>query len=225
MNIKLLRVAFEVRATIEEIPAFRGAMIAKVGANKENLLFHNHLDDDEFHYEYPLIQYKSLHNKFAVLCLGDGVEEIHKFFAQPDWTFQIGRRKDIAVKISSLDISQPTLGTKKGKLRYRISHYLALGSENYSVFKKLFRLADRAAFLEKCLYTHIHIFLKKMNFQPEKPLEVGLLEIHGTHLIHYKGVDLLAFDLEFEANVFLPNEIGLGRNVALGYGLVYHFRP
>ena len=38
--------------------------------------------------------------------------------------------------------------------------------------------------------------------------------------IKYKNTHLLAFNLDFSTNVFLPNYIGLGKGASHGYGMV-----
>ena len=54
-NIRILHVIFDSNIMPYEVPAFRGAIIKKVG--QENILFHNHLNGNGFLYKYPLIQY------------------------------------------------------------------------------------------------------------------------------------------------------------------------
>nr|WP_027000330.1 hypothetical protein [Eisenibacter elegans] len=58
-TLKLLKIQFGAVLLSREIPAFRGAIIHKVG-QQDTLLFHNHLDDQRYHYAYPLVQYKVL---------------------------------------------------------------------------------------------------------------------------------------------------------------------
>jgi hypothetical protein len=60
-TIRLLRVEFDAPLKPYEVPAFRGAVVAKVG--REHDLFHNHLDDTRYAYRYPLVQYKSLYER------------------------------------------------------------------------------------------------------------------------------------------------------------------
>jgi hypothetical protein len=80
-KLKYLRIEFDEKIAGHEIPLFRGALIDKVG--KENILFHNHLDDKVYQYGYPLIQYKIVHHRPTLLCLHKGTEEVHHFFSQP----------------------------------------------------------------------------------------------------------------------------------------------
>ncbi|MCB0587015.1 MAG: hypothetical protein KDD06_17050, partial [Phaeodactylibacter sp.] len=44
-------------------------------------------------YRYPLIQYKALEGRPAILFIGDAVSEAHHLFRQPDWELSFTRRK------------------------------------------------------------------------------------------------------------------------------------
>jgi hypothetical protein len=61
-----------------EIPKFRGAIINSLEEN--NILFHNHLENSNFRYSYPLIQYKCINKSAAIVCVGNGTEAIGNFF-------------------------------------------------------------------------------------------------------------------------------------------------
>ncbi len=53
-----------------QIPQFRGAINTALGENA-NLFFHNHTEDG-FRYSYPLVQYKRIRQKAAIVCIKDG---------------------------------------------------------------------------------------------------------------------------------------------------------
>jgi len=76
-RIRVLDIEFENDIQPWEVPAFRGAVIESAG--RKNILFHNH-KQDKFVYSYPLIQYKRIGKKPHLVCIDDGVDEIHKFF-------------------------------------------------------------------------------------------------------------------------------------------------
>jgi hypothetical protein len=70
-KLKIWTIFFYNEISPEEISAFRGAIIANSGS--ESLLFHNHDTDERFRYRYPLIQYKRIHRKAAIICVGVGL--------------------------------------------------------------------------------------------------------------------------------------------------------
>jgi len=91
-KIRVLSVLFDTELRASEIPAFRGAMVEKVG--KKEILFHNHLPDG-FRYRYPLIQYKTLGRKPAIICIEEGVDQIHKYFEKTDWSIKYRMGKEL----------------------------------------------------------------------------------------------------------------------------------
>ena len=77
-QIQTLILQFANELSQNDIPKFRGAVIASL--EEKNILYHNHIDN-KFRYAYPLIQYKRIHQKAAIVCIGDGVKAIHELFA------------------------------------------------------------------------------------------------------------------------------------------------
>lgn len=216
-KIRTLTVVFENEINPNLIPAFRGAIIEKVG--RENILFNHHLDDDKYLFRYPLIQYKSIRKKPAVLCLGDGVDEIHKLFNQPTWEIRLKEEK-IDLKIDRLDLNNTTLNVWDTFFSYRLSRWLALSEKNYQQYKDLSDESSRIKMLEKILVGNILSFSKGLNWKVEKQIKLNIREIKKSRKLEYKGVHLLAFDVNFSANVFLPNYIGLGKGASHGFGVV-----
>lgn len=81
-KIRIVEIIFENEIVAESIPAFREAIASKVEI--ENVLFHNHLDDN-YRFAYPLIQYKRIGNNAAIMCVDQGVDEIYHLFDKAKW--------------------------------------------------------------------------------------------------------------------------------------------
>ena len=216
-KIRVLNVTFDSEIRGFEIPAFRGAIIEKVG--KENILFHNHLKDDTFLYKYPLIQYKQINKKPAIVCIDYGVDEIHKFFENRNWDIKISDRW-IEMKISRLDMNQFTMQVWDKLFDYSIRSWVALNQENYLKYIKLNSEDERISFLTATLKANIISFAKGIEWTVDKPIEIKIEKIKESKNVKIKGKSILAFDLNFGCNVFLPNYIGLGKSVSIGYGVV-----
>lgn len=69
--LRTLTIITEADINQQEIPLFRGAVIKSLGEDA-NLLFHNHITDNQFRYSYPLIQYKRLGGKPPSYALRKG---------------------------------------------------------------------------------------------------------------------------------------------------------
>lgn len=221
IKTKTLFVQFDDTLAAWQIPAFRGAIIEKVG--RDNVLFHQHNADAGFIYQYPLIQYKSIQQKPSLLCLGEGVDEIHKFFGLRNWDVTIAGEK-YQLKIHRLDLNNITINVWEKQFTYSIQNWLALNAENYKRYQSIHSLTDRVQLLERLLTGNILSFAKGIEWRVERPVKVQIQELKGEKIIRYKGVPLLAFDVLFNCNVFLPNYLGLGKSASHGFGVIRQFR-
>jgi hypothetical protein len=216
-KLKYLRVEFEGDIRPHEIPAFRGAVVDKVGL--EHDMFHNHDKTAGFIYRYPLIQYKTIRKQASLLCIDFGVEEIHHFFQNKDWSLEISGRK-LDMNITRLDMQQYNLQAWDKLFHYNIRNWIALSQESYRDYQAFENLADRVRFLETKLVGNILSFAKGVDWQVDKQIEAHIKELKEPRWVSLKGKKVLGFNLDFTSNVFLPNYIGLGKSVSLGYGTV-----
>ena len=216
-KIRILQVVFDTEIKAFEIPAFRGAIIKKVGL--ENILFHNHLDGNGFLYKYPLIQYKVVNNHPTIICFDYGVDEIHKFFENTDWSIKISDRW-LNMKIERLNMNQFTMNVWDKMFNYRIYNWIALNKKNYELYQKLEGIVEQTQFLEKKLVGNILSFAKGIEWTIDKEVKLNITKIHDTRPVSLKGQKLLGFNLDFKCNVLIPSNIGLGKSVSVGYGNV-----
>lgn len=221
-KIRVLTVGFDASLNFREIPSFRGAIINKVG--QENILFHNHLDDTKYRYSYPLIQYKLMAQKPTILCIEQGVDEIHNFFEKSDWALQIGKRK-VEMRIKHLHINTFTMQLWNRRFEYSLLNWLALNQQNHQKYEQIESLAERLAFLERILKANILSFAKGIDWLIESPVEVKITDLLRSNRFFFKNKKLLGFTLNFKTNVFLPNFIGLGKSVSRGFGTVKQLAP
>ena len=99
-QVRILSVAFDTEIAAHETPAFRGAVIEKVGLEHE--LFHNHNNDPSakvaYHYRYPVVQYKRQGRRPSIVFIDEGVGQAQHFFMQPDWSLEFaGRRYNASI--------------------------------------------------------------------------------------------------------------------------------
>jgi len=215
-KLKILIVVFETEFQTWEIPALRGAIVDKVG--RSNTLFHNHLNEG-FLYKYPLIQYKAINKRPAIVCLDLGVDEIHKYFEQKDWSVLIGH-KQLEMKIHSLNLNQFSMQVWSHKFIYSIHNWLALNQENIKKYNALESLSQKLAMLEKIMIANIISFAKGIKWDIDKTIELNIRNIVDVHPVSFKGQKILSFNLAFSTNVYLPDYIGLGKSASLGYGVI-----
>ncbi len=219
-KIRVLDIEFENEIHPWEVPAFRGAIIESAG--RKNIIFHNH-KQDKFVYSYPLIQYKRIGKKPHLVCIEDGVDEIHKFFENMQEGVFLNERP-YEIKIGNLHLNSFTLQVWDKAFLYRITDWSPLNQENYTKYGKIEDENERMTFLNRILTGNILSFAKGINWTVEKVIISKIDRIDKIKTLRIKGVPRVVFNVSFKTNVFLPNGIGLGKNVALGFGVVHEIR-
>lgn len=220
-KIRYLRIQFDAEIAAYEVPAFRGAVIAKAGP--EHILFHNHLNEREYLYGYPVIQYKRIGRNPALVCVDYGVDEVHHLFANQDLEVRVGERP-VTLTVRNLQMDQYTLQIWQKTFDYRLYNWLALNQDNHRAYQDLPDELSRIAYLENILKANILSFAKGMKWNVDRTIQLRIDEIMRAKLVPYKKQRLQAFDIRFRTNVFLPDYLGLGKGVSMGYGTVTRVR-
>ena len=215
-KIPILIIRFANEITPEELPFFRGAIIGKVP--NELTLFHNHFDTG-FRYSYPLIQYKRINGKAAIVCIGEGTEAIGNFFASADFNLQIGNRR-VTFQIENMQASQWLLQPWDDTFTYTISRWLPFNSDNYAKYKQLNGMVERVQMLEQLLVGNILSMCTGLGVHVESAITCQVQDISREYICKYKGIKMQAIDLTFRTNVYLHNFIALGKGVSQGFGIV-----
>lgn len=214
LNIFLIRYANVL--TQHETSCLRGAVIKAV--DKADILFHNHVGD-KFRYSYPLVQYKRIQGKAAIVCLGDGCVAVGHLLTQSNVPLEINGRQE-SLEIESTNAETILVQEWNCMFNYSIRKYLPLNKENYQLYTNADGLVEKYSILEKCLVGNILSFGKGLGIHFEKGINLKITDLMDTRLYRYKNVELMGFDLSFKCNVSLPSYIGLGKNVSIGYGTV-----
>ena len=217
-KIKFLRIQFQPEIAAAELPKFRGAVVEAI--SREHVLFHNHLDDGRLRYAYPLIQYKRLGGKPAMVCLNEGTDEIHALFQQRIRTLRLGAR-EIELSIQSIDLREWTLQAGKRLYPYRLVNWLALSPDNYRPYRDMPDESERLRFLSSILRGNLLAMAKGLGWYIEEEVRVVLHGVRGPRPVPYKDARLMAFDAAFSCNISLPGSIGLGKGAAKGHGVLY----
>ena len=220
--IRTLTVLTDAEIHQNEVPLFRGAVIHSLGEHP-NVYFHNHLDDDQFRYSYPLIQYKRLGGKAAIVCVEDGADIIGQFLTEADGRLTIGERQ-IIFNTGKIQPARILVQTWEEMFSYHISRWLPLNSKNYQLYQALEGVVEKTSFLENILKANLLSMLKGLDIHLEKELLLKITDISDSYLIYNKGVKMMAFNADFKCNLSIPNNIGIGKNASIGCGIVHQLR-
>lgn len=223
--IRTLTIRFDTELSQKEVPLFRGAVLRALG-DHANLLYHNHTGAETFRYSYPLIQYKRIGGKAAIVCVEEGIDAIADFFTAESYLFHIGHRS-LELLIDSAVTEECDICCTPRSLRYQLSNWLALNSQNYQGYQRMEGLTERIRLLEEILTSNILSMLKGegIDIYLEEGLVVQITEISAQRIIKYKGILMTSFDIKFLANINLPSWIGLGKSVSVGFGVLRKIEP
>lgn len=216
--IEVLSVMLDVRLKDIELPFLRGALISKV--SNSGTLFHGHLPDG-LRYSYPLIQYKKLGEYATVVALQEAVPQLAELLLENTVPIKLrlGRRM-VSASVSDVFRQNIDMSVSTAMRTFEISRWLPLNQENYDAYRTMDSLADKLAFLENLLLGNILSFAKGVGVFFEEQVRVSIVYILSSGTFKYKGVEMLGFDIQFRTNVRLPEFIGLGKGVSLGFGTI-----
>lgn len=203
----------------KEVPLFRGAILNSLG-EKANLLFHNHLDEDKFRYSYPLIQYKRLGGKAAIVCVEEGADLIGQFLTETSDTLKIGDR-EIEWSTRRMQPARLLIQTWEDTFKYHISRWLPLNSKNYHLYQNTEGLVEKIALLENILKGNLLSMLKGLDIHLDQELIVKIIQVSEPYILYNKGIGMTAFNADFNCNLTIPNNVGVGKNASIGYGIVH----
>lgn len=200
-----------------EVSAFRGGILASMGGNAD-VLFHNHRNEG-FRYSYPLIQYKRINRRAAIVCIGEGTEIIGQFLSKSGADIKIGDRT-VVPQIESMRPSRTLIQIWNDRFTYTLRNWVSLNSGNYQQYSQTAGLVDQVQMLQKILVGNILSFAKGVGIEIEGQIECEISKILHTQWKKIKGEKILTFDVEFSANISLPDYIGLGKHTSLGHGTI-----
>ena len=219
-----MTVVFNTPLRQSEIRKFRGAVIHAAGI--ENTLFHNH-DGAGFNYKYPLIQYRIIGGRAAIVCLNEGIEQAQSLFASGfvGNDLIIGGENKGNLMIESIRQNEFSLNVLESPVKYHISRWLPLNQQNYTLWKNSETEEDRILKLNSILVGNIISFAKGVGWQIDSQIECSI-DINSvvTRPIIYKERQLISFSLDFTTNLFFPNGLGVGKGVSSNLGVVLHIR-
>jgi len=221
--IRTLTVIYDTEISNREIPLFRGAVLKSLG-DKANLLFHNHTGEETFRYSYPLIQYKRLNGKAAMVCVEEGTDIIGQFMSETSGILKIGQ-KEVKCEVARVLPTRILMQTWKKPFKYHLNRWLPLNSKNYLLYKATEDEDERKTMLENVLKGNLLSMLKGFGIHLEDELLVIINQLSEPYIIYNKGIALMAFNAKFTCNLSIPNNVGIGKNASIGCGIIHQEKP
>lgn len=220
MPVRILTIHFKGEIKPFEVSLFRGAVINSL--EDRPLLFHDHTEEG-FRYSYPLIQYKRLNGKAAIVCLGKGTEQIEELLYSNISFLTLGSRRWDA-EISGIDPKEFDLQVSDDLFKYHLQQWLPLNEDNFRKYSRMEGIVERIFFLEKILTGNILSFAKGIGVHLDVQVTGRITSLSEPYVARAKGVRMACFNVDFQTNVTLPDNIGLGKHASIGFGVVSRIR-
>jgi len=178
-------------------------------------------DDREFHHHsesshhYPKIQYKKIDQELIIMGLAEYADVIFEKISQVD---------HVTTESKKLPVHNLILETKIFNIVQESSKYcfvtpwLGLNEKNYEKYIML-NTKDKVTFLEKILVGNILSMLKGLGIRIDFKIEVKILKFRSKTVLAHNN-RFAGFFSEWDSNISLPENCGLGKSVSKGFGIV-----
>lgn len=133
----------------------------------------------DFHYRYPLIQYRVRYKKAAIFALGEGVQALQKVLATSDWQIN-WQGKPKTLQVEDLRMYATFIKTTPQLQTYKLYKWLALNQKNYALWQQCNGLIKRIQLLENVLRGHLLVALWGMGWREDVPIEVCIQEMRRS---------------------------------------------
>lgn len=216
MKIKVLKIAFlSTHLRKADIPKFRGFLADKYPNYN---LMHNHLEEGKLRYSYPQIQFKTINGHPAIIGIKDGIAILKQVFMELN-NIKIGDKEETIFE-KSISLKEEEFGIAEDYIDYQfLSPWMALNQENYEKYKQMNRF-EQIQFLKHILRENLKTISKGVDYTIP---DVEKVKVEGNfvkQVVNFKSLKMLCFTGFFLTNFYLPDYLGIGKQVARGFGMV-----
>ena len=177
---------------------------------------HNH-DCNKLVYGYPHIQYKIINGKAYIIGIEDGMDIIKEIYSGLS-KIKLG---NTLIKVDELkfDYDKFDFGVCDETQYYTTkTPYIALNSANYDKYIDSDEL-EKDGLLKKIVTGNLLSMSKSFDYHVENKIDVKIMN-RIEQSVKIKGMGSVGFHCIFNVNFEIPNMLGIGRNVAKGFGSV-----
>ena len=170
-SIRTLTLQMNAALQYTDLSKFRGAVIAAVPSH--NILFHNHCGS-RLRYAYPLVHYKCIGGKAAIVAIGEGVTVMEELFAGTEFSIRLGKRT-IALQIESIKVEEVKVSQSIVPIVYQLYAWLPCHEANYEHFLSISRMVERVGLLERILTGNVLSPCTGLDISIDSPLHIGIM--------------------------------------------------
>lgn len=204
----------EIQVQNFDIPKFRGSVASQY---RDFTLLHNHLEDRVV-FQYPQVQFKRIRNNPTMVGILDGEKVLQQLFFQLNQIDINGTIYQIQER-NIQHCTQPFGQTNELHTYEFTSPWMALNQENHRKYIQLPR-PMRNQFLATILRGNLMSLSKGFDYMiPDIQSLQTYVDLKETRC-NFKNNQMLCFTGSFTTNFFIPDYLGIGKQVARGFGTV-----
>ncbi len=144
---------------------------------------------------------------------------MEELFVNTNYTLKIGRR-EVEIKIESIKAEEVDINVSPSSISYHIHEWLPLNEKHNRKFHSTESVVERIQLLEQILTGNILSLLKGLDIFIDFQLQPIITDFTIRSPITYKHIKLTNIDLSFNANINLPQQIGIGKHSSMGAGVL-----
>ena len=219
-TIRILQVSLQADSLrASDIPRLRG-FISRVFPHYSEI--HNHTQNGGFRFVYPELQFKFHENKPLIIAHSSGYKILLEIFQKVGY-IEINHKR-IEIPEKSIQLREEKLGVNGKYERYRFSTpWMALNQENFVEYKNLDPV-DKEQKLNRILWGNLRTLAHAFDYWIEDQESMKVSGHFKLKPVKFKGRSFAAFTGEFTTNFQIPELLGLGKQVARGYGSVLRLK-
>ncbi len=209
-KLNICYISFDFDSDIKMNPAqFRGFM-AHVFSNVSE--FHHHSENS---YHYPLVQYKRIDKKLAIVGIGEYAKMVSQNMPNMDHITTENQK----IPLHNIQIKNIVFTRESKNCMYRfVSPWIALNESNYEKYKKLGKI-EKKKLLEQILVGNILSMFKGLGIFVTDKIEVIILRQISKPIVVHEN-KFVGFKTDFVSNTSIPEFLGLGKSVSKGFGTI-----
>jgi len=198
-----------------DIPKLRGYFADRY---PKCTLIHNHLIDGRFKYGYPSIQFKVIDRIPTLIGLSDGFDTLKEVFQDVDELIIAGEKSKVWEK--SIQLRMEEFGQTDEFHNYQfVAPWMALKEENFLTYQTLDQI-EKQQFLRHLLRENLKTVSKGFHYNIP---DIDKIQVEGyfkPRPMNFKNVRMTCFTGEFTTNFLIPDYLGIGKQVARGFGTI-----
>ncbi|CAM2010426.1 CRISPR-associated endonuclease Cas6 [Acanthopleuribacter pedis] len=185
---------------------------------RECTLLHNHLENGELRFRYPLVQYRVADERVHLLGINEGGAALRHIFL--DMTELILRDRRVPLFEKQIIQKTATFGYHPEPINYRFtSPWLGLNQKNFPLWRKADPTA-KADLLRRALVGNLLALCKGLDLRLHPDQRLTAAPRLTPTEVGFKQKQMIGFRGGFRVNFIIPEGLGLGKSVARGFGAV-----